>query len=259
MMTPITHASFSADERIAHGFFTRAGGVSEGLYQDLNCAPGSHDDPAHVAENRRRVCAHLNAQHLVTLYQHHSADCLYVDGPVGEGDARPKGDALVTDVPGVALGVLSADCCPILFLGEKQNGAPVIGAAHAGWGGALKGVQRQTVAKMLETGAKLETIRAIIGPSIGQISYEVSDDFARPFLIQDDENERFFMTGRPGHLQFDVPGYNALRLAGVGVRDIVITGEDTYADAQRFFSFRRATHRGEADYGRQISAIVIKD
>lgn len=256
-MTPITAPTFFTDPRISHGFFTRQGGVSEGLYDSFNCGPGTQDDPAHVIENRRRVTAHLKADHLVSLYQQHTADCYYVNQPLDEAQPRPVGDALVTDTPGLALGVLTADCCPILFSGTKEDDSPVIGAAHAGWGGALKGVQRTTVSKMLEIGAKLESIRAIIGPSIAQVSYEVADDFARPFLIQDDDNERFFMTGKPGHLQFDVPGYNALRLAGVGVHNILLTGEDTYADEARFFSYRRATHHREPDYGRQISAIVI--
>lgn len=261
MIDPVTAALLSGKSSVAHGFFTRTGGVSAGLYYSLNGGPGSDDTPALVHENRRRVAAHLGTQadHLITLWQEHGDECLPVSGPVAEGAARPKGDALVTDRPGVALGVLSADCAPILFYGEKSDGAPVIGAAHAGWGGALKGVQIAAARRMLELGARLESLCAVIGPCIGQASYEVSEAFADPFLEQDEANERFFMAGKPGHLQFDLAGYNAARLALAGVGEVVITGEDTYSDEARFFSYRRAIHRGEPDYGRQISAIVIKN
>lgn len=232
--------------------------MSAGLYAALNCGPGTEDPPANVADNRARVAAHLGAAELVTLYQIHSAECLYVTEQVAEGDARPKGDALVTDVPGLALGALTADCAPILLYGEKADGSPVIAAVHAGWGGALKGVQRQAVAKMVELGANVTSICAAIGPCIAQASYEVTHEFAVPFLEQDIETERFFMAGKPGHLHFDLAGYNAAQLAQAGVREIAITGEDTYAGEGRFFSFRRATHRGEPDYGRQISTIMIR-
>lgn len=252
-MKPITTTIFP--DHIAHGFFTRLGGVSEGIYASLNCGPGTNDVPDNVTENRARVTHYLGAHSLNTLYQEHTATCLYIDRALPD---RPVGDALVTEVPGVAIACLSADCAPILFYGEKADRAPIIGAAHAGWGGALKGIQSATVHSMVEHGARLETIRAAIGPCIAQVSYEVKEAFARPFLIQDDANEQFFMAGRDGHLQFDLAGYNALRLALAGVKSVVITGEDTYRDEARFFSFRRATHREEPDYGRQISAIVIK-
>jgi hypothetical protein len=258
MLHPIAAPILQKQERIAHGFFTREGGVSGGLYGTLNAGPGSGDIVDDINENCRRIAAHLGADELVTLYQIHSADCLYVTEQVAQGDDRPKADALVTDVAGLAIGALTADCAPILFYGEKQGGAPVIGAAHAGWSGALKGVSVATVSKMLEVGAELTSICAVIGPCIGQASYEVKVDFALPFLDQDNENERFFMAGRDGHLQFDLAGYNAARLAQAGVRNVVITGEDTFADEGRFFSYRRTTHRGEPDYGRQVSAIVIK-
>lgn len=258
MLHPIAAPILQKRERIAHGFFTREGGVSGGLYDSLNVGPGSGDIVDHIDENRRRIAAHLHAEELVTLYQVHSADCLYVTEQVAQGDDRPQADALVTDIAGLAIGALTADCAPILFYGEKQNGAPVIGAAHAGWGGALKGVSVATVSKMREVGVELTSICAVIGPCIGQTSYEVRQEFAHPFLDQDNENERFFMAGRDGHLQFDLAGYNAARLAQAGVRHVVITGEDTYPDEERFFSYRRATHRAEDDYGRQVSAIVIK-
>ncbi len=258
MLHPIAAPILQKQERIAHGFFTREGGVSDGLYATLNAGPGSGDTIDDINENRQRIAAHLDADKLVTLYQVHSADCLYVTEQVTQGDDRPKADALVADIAGLAIGVLTADCAPILFYGEKQNGSPVIGAAHAGWGGALKGVSVATVSKMLEVGAELTSICAVIGPCIEQTSYEVKEDFALPFLDQDNENERFFMSGRAGHLQFDLAGYNAARLAQAGVRQIVITGEDTYTQEQRFFSYRRATHRNEPDYGRQLSVIVIK-
>lgn len=258
MLHPIAAPILQKDPRIAHGFFTRAGGVSAGLYNALNAGPASGDAPDDVLENRRRIAAHLDADELVTLYQIHSADCLYVGAQVADGEDRPKGDALVTDVAGLAIGALTADCAPILFHGTRVDGSPVIGAAHAGWGGALKGVSVAIVSKMVELGAELTSICAVIGPCIAQASYEVRAEFASPFLDQDNENERFFMTGRDGHLQFDLAGYNAAQLAQAGVRNIVITGEDTYADEGRFFSYRRATHRAEPDYGRQVSAIVIK-
>ncbi len=247
--------------QIAHGFFGRQGGVSTGLYASLNCGPGSNDDPACVRENRARVAGHfgLGAERLAGVWQIHSPDCLYIDSVPPAGDDRPKADAMVTDAAGIILGVLTADCGPILFAGEKADGAPVIGAAHAGWGGALKGVLESTVNRMVETGAALESIRASIGPCIGPKSYEVSVGFEKPFLQRNPEDEHFFREARKeGHLMFDLPGYIANRLAQAGVRQVTITGRDTFAEAEDFFSYRRTTHAGEPDYGRQISAIVIK-
>lgn len=247
--------------RIKHGFFGRQGGVSENLYASLNCGPGSDDKAESVRENRQRVAGHFGAtaDQIATLWQIHSADCLIVDAPVtATGEQRPKGDALVTDRAGLVLGVLTADCGPVLFAGEKADGAPVIGAAHAGWGGALKGVLESTVERMQEAGAGLETIRAAVGPCIGPASYEVSAGFEAPFLEHDPEDERFFKEARKeGHLMFDLPGYIASRLAQAGVKQVTITGHDTFADEERFFSYRRTTHRQEPDYGRQISAISI--
>ncbi len=247
-------------DQVAYGFFGRTGGVSDGIFASLNCALGTTDDPARVSQNRALVAQQLGlpGEPVSTLYQCHSADCLTIDSPLGQGPDRPKADAFVTDTPGLILGVLTADCGPVLFTGKKKNGAPVIAAAHAGWGGALKGILEATLEKMEEAGAVTETITACVGPCIMQASYEVKEDFARPFLIQHEEAEKFFMSARKqGHLMFDLPGYIAMRLALAGVRRVSLMGLDTYADEGSFFSYRRSTHRAEADYGRQISAIVI--
>lgn len=246
---------------IAHGFFGRRGGVSSGLYDSLNCGSGSADKPEHVQENRKRVAEALGAaeQQLVSVWQVHSPDCLYLDKPLSFGDEKPKADAMVTDKAGIALGVLTADCGPVLFAGLKSDGAPIIGAAHAGWGGAIKGVCEATVQMMIEHGAQLASIAACIGPCIGPKSYEVSLGYEKPFLEQDDTNEHFFKpSSKEGHLMFDLPGYIASRLALVGVSHVEITGADTFSEEERFFSYRRTTHRCEPDYGRQISAICIQ-
>lgn len=252
-------SSFCGDE-IAYGFYGRTGGVSDGIYASLNCAPGSSDDGEKVAKNRSIVAKDLGVKdgNISTLFQCHSPTCYAIETHVPVGEERPKGDALVTDVSGLAIGVLTADCGPVLFAAKKPDGGPVIGAAHAGWGGALGGVLEDTVAKMVQLGAPLEGIKACLGPCIMQPSYEVQENFARPFLIKHEEAERFFMSGRKaGHLMFDLPGYIAFRLSEAGVRHVSLMGVDTYADEENCFSFRRATHRGEPDYGREISAIVI--
>ena len=243
-------------QRVKHGFFGRQGGVSEGLYNSLNCGVGSNDSPDNVQENRRRVAEALGGEELITVHQIHSPDCLIVTEPFGAD--RPQADALVTDKAGLVIGVLTADCGPILFAGEKEDGSPVIGAAHAGWGGALKGVLENTVQKMQELGSGLESIRATVGSCIGPKSYEVSLGFEEPFLERDPEDEHFFKAAaKEGHLMFDLPGYIAKRLADAGVRQVTIMGHDTFADEESFFSYRRATHRDEPDYGRQVSAITI--
>jgi len=240
---------------VKHGFFTRQGGVSVGIYKGLNCGPGSDDDPTAVQQNRQSVVEYINADHLLTLHQVHGKDCVVADAPY---DKRPKADAHVTDVPGLALGILTADCVPVLFVGEKTDGAPVIGAAHAGWGGALKGVLAETVGQMQALGAELCSIRAAIGPCIAQKSYEVSASFVDPFMEEDEMNERFFMVAqREGHLMFDLPGYVALKLAKAGVKNVSIGDQDTYALEEDFFSYRRTTHAQELDYGRQISVVMI--
>ncbi len=257
-LNPFVSNNFSS--KIQHGFFGRAGGVSEGLFSSLNCGPGSQDDPAAVQENRLRICQHFQApyERLFTLHQIHSAQCFSISAPFDNTDPRPQGDALATDRPGFLLGILTADCGPILFEGQKSDGAPVIGAAHAGWGGALKGVAEQTVKAMILLGAKLETIKAAVGPCIGPKSYEVSVGFEKPFLDLNPDDDHFFKPARlEGHLMFDLPGYIAARLSRFGLKDVALSDLDTFSKENDYFSFRRTTHRKEADYGRQISAIMI--
>lgn len=237
-----------------HGFLGRRGGVSGGIVAGLNVGTGSDDEADAIAENRARaVAAVLPDAALVTLFQVHSAEVVTVVAPI-DFDERPRADAMVSDRPGLLLGILTADCAPVLLHDET---AGVIGAAHAGWKGALSGVTDRTVAAMVALGAKPDRIAAAIGPCISRVSYEVDDGFARRFEEHDPTNERFFAPGRPGHQQFDLAAYVAARLAGAGVGRIELTSHDTYADPDRFFSFRRATHRGESDYGRQISLIGL--
>lgn len=248
------------DGPIFHGFFGRQGGVSDGLYESLNCGAGSNDAADKVSRNRALVAEQAGCapEHLLSLYQVHSDRCIVVRSP-DDVQPKPEADALVTDVPGLALGVLTADCGPVLFYGEKEGGASVVGAAHAGWGGALGGVLESTVNQMLELGAEQASLRAAIGPCISKASYEVSEDFALPFLKEDDENERFFMAGqKEGHLMFDLSGYCALKLAKLGLKHVFIKDMDTYSNEDQFFSYRRTTHRKEEDYGRQVSVISIK-
>jgi polyphenol oxidase len=239
---------------IPHAFLGRRGGVSEGVCAGLNVGTGSGDDPQAVAENRRRaVAAVLPGAVLTSVYQVHSPDCV-IATEAWPHDDRPKADAIVTERPGLLLGILTADCAPVLL---ADPAAGVVGAAHAGWKGALGGVTDATIAAMETLGARRERIVAAIGPCIARASYEVDDAFARRFEAADSANERFFSGGRSGHHQFDLEGYVAARLAGAGVGRIDALGLDTYADESRFFSFRRATHRGEPDYGRQISLIGL--
>lgn len=245
-----------ADDGVRHGFFTRAGGVSQGIYRGLNVGLGSQDDAAHVATNRTRVADWMGVgpDRLLTLWQVHSPDAITVREPwTGE---RPKADAMVTDVPGIAIGVLAADCGPVLF---ADGEARVIGAAHAGWKGALTGVLEATVRAMEELGARRDRIHAVLGPSISARNYEVGPEFVERFVDADPANAVWFTPSqRDGHARFDLNGYTLDRLerAGVtaGMLDLC-----TYADADRFYSYRRATHRQEPDYGRQISAIVLED
>jgi len=238
---------------VPHGFFGRRGGVSTGLYAGLNVGLGSDDDHAAVVENRRRAAHAVKpGATLVTVHQVHSALCV-VAAPVAD-DAREKADALVTDRPDLLIGVLAADCVPVLFADSE---AGVVGAAHAGWKGAIGGVVASTVAAMEALGARRERIAAAIGPCIAKRSYEVDDGFLARFCTDDPENERFFLDGRAGHHQFDIEAYVASRCALAGLRRIEALGLDTYSDEERFFSFRRATHRGEPGYGRQIAIIGI--
>ncbi len=242
---------------LRHAFFTREGGVSTGIYESLNGGLGSSDDQTHVAENRRRMAEAMNvpADHLMTVYQVHSPDVAVATKP-WTPDERPRADAMVTNVPGLALGVTAADCGPILFADPQ---ARVIGAAHSGWRGALGGVLEATVARMEELGAERGRIVAAIGPLIRQQSYEVGADFVAQFTAKDAGHARFFRDGeREGHAMFDLGGFIRARLETAGLVQIDDLGIDTYAD-ERFFSYRRTTHRKEPDYGRHVHAIVLDD
>ncbi|CAA9512006.1 MAG: FIG00003370: Multicopper polyphenol oxidase [uncultured Sphingomonadaceae bacterium] len=239
---------------VPHGFLGRRGGASTGAIAGLNVGLGSADDPAAVAENRRRAAdAVLPGAALVTAYQVHGPAVVRV-AESWPDDARPRADALVTDWPGLLLGILTADCAPVLL---ADAAAGVVGAAHAGWKGALAGVTDAVVEEMEALGARRERIAAAVGPLIGRASYEVDDGFARRFAEADPANERFFRAAREGHHRFDLEGYVVHRIAAAGVGRVEALGLDTYADEARFFSYRRATHRGEPDYGRQIALIGI--
>ena len=252
MTAEITRAPALAG--VAHGFLGRRGGVSVGVHAGLNVGLGSDDDPGAISENRRRAAeAVLPGGRLVSVFQVHGTDAMTVADPWDEA-ARPHADALVTDRPGLALGILTADCAPVLL---ADAAAGVVGAAHAGWKGAIGGVTDATLTAMEKLGARRERIAAAIGPCIARASYEVDDGFAQRFSAHDPANERFFAPGKPGHHQFDLEAYVAHRLAMAGVTRIAALGLDTYADEDRFFSFRRATHRGESTYGRQISIIGL--
>lgn len=253
-MDPVEVITTQALKGLPHGFLGRRGGVSTGFYAGLNVGLGSDDDTAAILENRRRAveAVRFGAQ-LVTLHQVHSADAVAATAPWPD-QARPHADALVTDRPGLLLGVLTADCTPVL-LADAQAG--VVGAVHAGWKGALSGVTDSAIAAMEKLGASRDRIVAAIGPVIARVSYEVDDGFARRFESVDPANERFFSPGREGHQQFDLEAYVAARLAAAGIGRVELLGLDTYSDPERFFSFRRATHRGEPGYGRQISLIGL--
>lgn len=239
---------------VPHGFLGRRGGVSKGAYAGLNVGTGSDDDIAAIAENRRLATeAVLPGGDLVTVYQVHSADAVTVRAPTVH-DLRPRADALVTDRPGLALGILTADCAPVLL---ADAAAGVVGAAHAGWKGALGGVTDAAILAMEALGARRERIAAAIGPCIARASYEVDAAFARRFEADDPANERFFSPGRAGHHQFDLEAYVAARLAAAGLTRIEALGQDTYTQETRFYSYRRATHRGEPSYGRQISIVGL--
>jgi len=253
-LSGVERLASAALEGVPHGFLGRRGGVSTGLHAGLNVGLGSDDDPAAVLANRDLARdAVLPGAVLVTLHQVHSPDVMTVTGPIPL-DARPQGDALVTDRPGLLLGVLTADCVPVL-LADRQAG--VVGAAHAGWKGALGGVTDATIAAMEALGADRARIAAAIGPCIGRASYEVSEAFADPFLSEDADNARFFGAGRPGHLMFDIAGYVAARLANAGIGRVDMLDEDTCSQPGRFFSYRRSCLRGEPGYGRQISLIGV--
>lgn len=243
---------------IRHAFFTREGGVSGGHYASLNGGVGSADSAAHVAENRARMAAALAVQPhcLLTAYQIHSAAVVVAETP-WTATARPRADGIVTRVPALAIGVSTADCGPVLFA-EPQ--AQVIGAAHAGWRGALGGIVEATIAAMETLGAVRERIRAALGPMIRQPNYEVGPDLIDRFAAEDPTSQTFFAPApRAGHALFDLAGYVAARLRRAGICHIEDVGQCTYADPSLFFSYRRATHRAEGDYGRHINAIALVD
>ncbi len=251
----ILSAALGPQPWLRHAFFTRAGGVSDGIYAGMNCGPGSNDDPGAVRINRQLAMQQLGVpvEALCSLYQVHGREVVRVTAPLGE--TRPKADGMVTNVPGLALGILTADCAPVLFADSE---AQVIGACHAGWRGALLGMTDATIDAMVELGASVERIGAAIGPTIAQASYEVGPEFPGPFLQVDESSARFFAPStRPSHFRFDLPGYLVARLTARGLGRVENLALDTLADDTRFFSFRRTTLRGEKDYGRQLSAIVI--
>ena len=240
---------------LAHGFFGRRGGVSEGELASLNCGLGSGDDPAKIATNRNRVIHAIRpGAALAGVYQVHGRACVTLDAD--NAAERPEADALVTATPGILLGVLTADCVPVLFADRE---ARIVGAAHAGWKGALAGVTDATLDAMVALGADRNRIVAAIGPCIGRTSYEVDQDFVDRFAAADPANERFFGAGKSGRALFDIAAYVAARLAAAGAQRITITGQDTYAADADYFSYRRACHHGETGYGRQLSVIGLRD
>jgi YfiH family protein len=243
----------SALAGVSHGFFTRRGGASSGIFAGLNCGHGSSDQTEAVALNRARVAAAMGVTPaaLAGVWQVHSADVVSLDAAPRE---TLRADALVTATPGLVLSVLTADCQPVLFADRK---AGVIGAAHAGWRGSRDGILEATLAAMQALGARRETITAVIGPCISQSAYEVGEEFLQTFLDEDPGNGRFFAAGPKGRPMFDLPGYSLARLRRAGVGRAEWTRHCTYSDPARFYSFRRTTHAGEADYGRLISAIRL--
>ncbi|MFC5386078.1 peptidoglycan editing factor PgeF [Aquamicrobium segne] len=246
----------AAANGIRHGYFTRIGGVSEGIYQGLNVGTGSRDDQKLVAENRRRVAQWMGVSplNLLTVHQIHSPDVVIAHENFSGG--RPRADAMVTNRPGLALGALAADCGPVLFADPQ---ARIIGAAHAGWKGAFTGVLENTIAAMEGLGARRDSITAVLGPSISGPNYEVGPEFRERFIIADAANEEWFTpSGRPDHFFFDLNGYTIARLRKAGVIAEML-GHCTYAQEKLFYSYRRATHRNEPDYGRQVSAISIEE
>ncbi len=249
-------ASLSAITGVRHAFFTRDGGVSEGIYASLNGGSGSNDEPVCVAENRARMAASLGVpvDNLLSPYQTHSADVAIITEPWAPPQ-RPRADALVTTRPDIAIAVTTADCGPILL---ADASACVVGAAHAGWRGAANGVVEATIVAMEQCGATRERIVAAMGPMIRQSSYEVGPEFVCAFESQDAGNERFFApASRAGHALFDLASYIATRLAAAGIRHVEDLGQCTYSNPARFFSYRRSIHRGEPDYGRHVNAIAL--
>ena len=257
MTEPLTASCLAALPGVRHGFFTRRGGVSAGIYASLNCGHGSQDERAAVSENRRRVASALGqgeGGHVLTLHQVHSATAVVVDRPIPR-EALPKADALVTRTPGLVVGALAADCTPVLL---ADGEAKVVAAAHAGWRGALTGVLEATIAAMEGLGAARARIVAAVGPCISQPAYEVGPEFEAQFLAADPTNARWFQRARPdARPHFDLPGFVAGRLAAAGLAAVERRSPCTFANEAQFFSYRRTTKAREPDYGRQISAIVL--
>jgi len=254
----LTLSALDGDPRIRHAFFTRQGGVSQGIFASLNCGFGSRDDPARVEENRAIAAAQLGlpVKQLVTCHQIHGTAIVTVERS-WERAANPRADGMVTAVPGIALGVLAADCAPVLFADPE---ARIIGAAHGGWRGALAGVMEATVASMAALGARPERVRAGIGPCIAQPSYEVGPEFAATFAERDPQSRGFFAKApREAHFRFDLGGYIAHRLVRLGLAAIERAPHDTAAEEALFFSYRRACLRGEPDYGRGLAAIALAE
>lgn len=251
----VTAPSLARLTGIGHGFLTRRGGVSDGIYDSLNCGLGTEDQRARVMENRRRAVAAANLRDtpLNTAYQVHGENVLVVESPLDQ-ENRPQADGLVSKTLGVNLGILTADCGPVLF---ADADAKVVGACHAGWKGAVGGIIEATVDAMEGLGAKRHNIVAVLGPCIGQASYEVGTEFPQPFIDQDPANGRFFTSNACRRFQFDLAGYIASRLAKLGLAEAIVTGHDTCALEDDFFSYRRKTKRNEPDYGRQVSVIGL--
>jgi YfiH family protein len=257
MTLPFISAASLLHSGVRHAFFTRQGGVSSGVYASLNGGTGSRDDPEKVRENRDRMAAALGlpGERLLIPYQVHSVDAIIVERPWVEG-ARPRCDGIVTNVPGLALGVTGADCGIVLFSDAR---AGVIAAAHAGWKGALRGIVEATVTQMEKLGARRSDMAVALGPTIGRKSYEVGPEFVAQFLAADAVYKRFFTSSdRDGHAYFDLPRFIAMRAQEANVGNFEDLGLDTYADETRFYSYRRMTHRGEPDYGRLIAALALE-
>lgn len=254
-LNPMEAPSLSALKGVRHGFFTRTGGVSTGIYTSLNCGIGSKDEPSLALENRSRVARHLGATSnaVTTLYQVHSAQALAVNGVIAR-DALPKADAVVTATPGLAIGVLTADCTPVLFADPT---AGVVAAAHAGWRGAAGGVLEATVREMEALGATRTNIRAAVGPSIGVAAYEVGPDFEAALAAADPHSKAFFSHAYGDKAHFNLPAYVAGRLARINLTNVEMIAPCTFSNESDFFSYRRSQRRSEPDYGRQISAIVV--
>ncbi|MEH6727219.1 MAG: peptidoglycan editing factor PgeF [Hyphomicrobiales bacterium] len=253
---PFTTSAALDGGGIVHGFFGRQGGISKGIYDSLNCGVGSDDVRDHILHNRQVLTRTLVGEDrpLITPYQIHSPDCRIVTGPWPDGEAE-KCDALATSTPGIILAVGSADCGPVLFADAKNR---IIGAAHSGWKGAVGGVLESTITQMETLGARRECIRAVLGPTISQESYEVGAEFREIFLERDTKNVAFFAAGtKDRHFQFDLPAYIVGRLSACGLAKVEWTGQCTYLEETAFFSYRRTTHRHEPDYGRQLAAISI--